>query len=197
MKHARKPDGADRIVVAFGVALVPLVVVLSFLAVPSPGAVPRVAPIWQPTLALRPVRQTVVSSPAPKDEGHRTGGCAPNRQRLAVPGPLASYEVTVRFGCSLSTLPVPERAVAECIAWAESRDHVHEAPAGLFQFTDRQTWDEFARGWARRWPVPSQAPLSVQARVLVRAWRVEQWKPWDTDPCVGTVAEDGRYGWQP
>ena len=126
--------------------------------------------------------------------------CRADRQSWPVAGPAVAYTALHLGVCNaiIRSLPAPERQVAVCIAWAESRDHAFEAGGGygLFQF-EPVTWTEFARSWANRWPLANQAPIDIQSRVLVRAWKAEQWNPWEGDPCVGHLTFGSKFGWQP
>jgi muramidase (phage lysozyme) len=81
----------------------------------------------------------------------------------------------------------------ECVRWREGGDTADQPNgAGMYQFTNRATWDEF-RG---RFPqVPSEATPLEQDIVAYRAWRTEQFLPWNGDPCLGAVHEYGRWGW--
>jgi hypothetical protein len=80
-----------------------------------------------------------------------------------------------------------ERAVAECVAWHESRYRTRAISStgdyGLFQI-NRETWDPARNPAARRtvgrldWARILRPEVNV--RVAARIWRKHGWRPWAT-----------------
>jgi hypothetical protein len=137
----------------------------------------------------------VLASTHSRHHRHATGCRTSARNVPALPQPLVSFEAPYVPGrCDpMRLLPKQARRLFACVRWREGGDTPDEPNgAGMYQFTNRATWDEF-RG---RFPeVPSEATALQQDIVAYRAWRTEQFLPWNGDPCVGTVHEYGKWGW--
>ena len=132
--------------------------------------------------------------------GHHTSrparACRPNPRSVgALPAPLVSFDAPyVPGACDpMHTLPKQAFRMFACVRWREGGDTPNEPNgAGMYQFTNRATWNEF-RG---RFPeVPSRATALEQDIVAYRAWKTEQFLPWNGDPCLGSVREYGKWGW--
>jgi hypothetical protein len=90
-------------------------------------------------------------------------------------------------------LPKQAWRLFACIRWREGGDNPHESNgAGMYQFTSRSTWNEFRGSFSK---VPSRATALEQDIVAYRAWKTEQFFPWNGDPCLGAVHQIGKWGW--
>ena len=80
-----------------------------------------------------------------------------------------------------------------CVRWREGGDMANQPNgAGMYQFTNRATWDEFRGSFPE---VPSEATPLEQDIVAYRVWKTEQFLPWNGDPCLGAVHQLGKWGW--
>ena len=126
----------------------------------------------------------------------RTHMCRRNVRSVSVlPTPLVSYETPYVPGpCDpMRLLPKEARRLFACVRWREGGDMANQPNgAGMYQFTNRATWDEFKGSFPE---VPSQATPFEQDVVAYRAWKAEQFLPWNGDPCLGSVHQLGRWGW--
>jgi hypothetical protein len=127
---------------------------------------------------------------------HAKHGCGWKlRSVRSLPVPLVNYQAPYVPGrCDpMRRLPKQAWRLFECVRWHEGGDTPDEPNgAGMYQFTNRATWDEF-RG---RFPdVPSDATPLEQDIVAYRAWKTEQFLPWNGDPCLGSVHQYGKWGW--
>ena len=117
------------------------------------------------------------------------------RSVSSLPAPLVTFEVPYVPGtCDpMHLLPKQAWRMFACVRWREGGDTANQPNgAGMYQFTNRATWDEFKGRFA---PVPSDATALQQDIVAYRAWRAEQFLPWNGDPCLGSVRQYGKWGW--
>jgi hypothetical protein len=117
------------------------------------------------------------------------------RSVKTLPLPRVNYQTPYVPGrCDpMRRLPKQAWRLFECVRWREGGDTADQPNgAGMYQFTNRATWDEF-KG---RFPdVPSDATPLEQDIVAYRAWKTEQFLPWNGDPCLGSVHQYGKWGW--
>lgn len=117
------------------------------------------------------------------------------RSVSSLPAPLVSFATPYVPGtCDpMRRLPEQVRRLFACVRWREGGDTPNQPNgAGMYQFTNRATWNEF-KG---RFPeVPSHATALQQDIVAYRAWKAEQFLPWNGDPCLGSVRQLGKWGW--
>ena len=117
------------------------------------------------------------------------------RSVTSLPAPLVSFETPyVPGSCDpMRLLPVQAWRMFACVRWREGGDTANQPNgAGMYQFTNRATWDEFRGSFAE---VPSHATPLQQDIVAYRAWKAEQFLPWNGDPCLGSVRQYGKWGW--
>jgi hypothetical protein len=113
----------------------------------------------------------------------------------ALPAPRATFEAPyVPRGCDpMRLLPKQAWRMFACVRWREGGDTPNQPNgAGMYQFTNRATWNEFRGKFAA---VPSNATALEQDIVAYRAWKTEQFLPWNGDPCLGSVRQYGKWGW--
>jgi len=111
-----------------------------------------------------------------------------------------SYEqpYTPPAGDPIYTLPKQAQVLAACVRWREGGDTANQPNgAGTYQYTNESLWIEF--GGQQFATDASGATALEQDIVFVRTFRVEQFLPWNTDPCIGNVFvlyHDGHdWGW--
>lgn len=117
------------------------------------------------------------------------------RSISSLPAPLVSFDTPyVPGACDpLRTLPKQAFRMFACVRWREGGDTPDQPNgAGMYQFTNRATWNEFRGRFSE---VPSDATALQQDIVAYRAWRAEQFLPWNGDPCLGSVRQYGKWGW--
>ena len=146
------------------------------------------------TVTSRANRMATVTPHAPRTR--HPHACQPNtRSVAALPAPLVSFEAPYVPGpCDpMRLLPKQARRMFACVRWREGGDLADQPNgAGMYQFTNRATWDEFRGSFAE---VPSEATALQQDIVAYRAWKTEQFFPWNGDPCLGSVRQYGKWGW--
>jgi hypothetical protein len=117
------------------------------------------------------------------------------RSVRSLPAPLVGFETRyVPGSCDpMHLLPKQAWRMFACVRWREGGDTANQPNgAGMYQFTNRATWNEFRGHFAE---VPSDATALQQDIVAYRAWRAEQFLPWNGDPCLGSVRQYGKWGW--
>lgn len=155
--------------------------------------------VWPRDAGAVPARAH--AAPAVKRPRHaparrRVPECRPNTRSVAsLPAPLVSFVSPYRPGrCDpMHLLPVQARRMFACVRWREGGDTPNESNgAGMYQFTNRATWNEFRGAFPE---VPSDATALQQDIVAYRVWKVEQFFPWNGDPCLGQLQQYGKWGW--
>jgi hypothetical protein len=117
------------------------------------------------------------------------------RDVKVLPTPRVGFEAPYVPGrCDpLRRLPRQAWKMFACVRWREGGDLANQPNgAGMYQFTNRATWDEFKGTFPE---VPSDATPLEQDIVAYRVWKTEQFLPWNGDPCLGSVHEYGKWGW--
>lgn len=112
-----------------------------------------------------------------------------------LPAPLVNFEAPYEpSACDpMHLLPKQAWRMFACVRWREGGDTANQPNgAGMYQFTNRATWNEFRGNFAK---VPSDATALQQDIVAYRAWKTEQFFPWNGDPCLGSVHQYGKWGW--
>jgi hypothetical protein len=142
------------------------------------------------------VASAVVVVASPHRVEHAPHGCKwKPRDVTKLPVPRVNFETPYVPGrCDpLRRLPRQAWQMFQCVRWREGGDLADQPNgAGMYQFTNRGTWDEF-KG---RFPeTPSDATPLEQDIVAYRVWKTEQFLPWNGDPCLGSVHEYGKWGW--
>ena len=125
-----------------------------------------------------------------------------SRNVSELPAPLIRYQVQyVPPQCDpMHKLFKQAWRVFACIRWHESGDRVASDPrgsygsTGLYQF-EPGTWDAY--GGQQFAEFAWEATAFQQDRVAYRVFKAEQFLPWINDPCVGSLAWLGRFGWWP
>lgn len=158
------------------------------LAMPehSAGAVMR---SWQMQPNARPHTERHVLRATPRRCERST------RSVNVLPAPLVGFEAPYApSACDpLRLLPKQAWRMFACVRWREGGDTPDQPNgAGMYQFTNRATWNEFRGNFAE---VPSDATALQQDVVAYRAWKTEQFLPWNGDPCLGAVHQIGKWGW--
>ena len=127
---------------------------------------------------------------------HHARGCPRNARNVSLlPAPRVTFEAPyVPRTCDpMHLLPKQAWRLFACVRWREGGDMANQPNgAGMYQFTNRATWDEFRGAFPE---VPSEATALEQDIVAYRVWRTEQFLPWNGDPCLGSVHQLGKWGW--
>lgn len=154
--------------------------------------------VWPHAVEAASTRSTPVTIDRPRHiaPSRRADVCDPNTRSVAsLPAPLVTFEAPYvpRMCDPMHLLPKQAWRMFVCVRWREGGDTPDQPNgAGMYQFTNRDTWNEF-RG---RFPeVPSHATALQQDIVAYRAWKAEQFLPWNGDPCLGPVHQYGKWGW--
>jgi hypothetical protein len=136
------------------------------------------------------------SRPSAAAAHRRVHACHRNTRSVrSLPAPLVGFETPyVPGSCDpMHLLPKQAWRMFACVRWREGGDTANQPNgAGMYQFTNRATWNEFRGRFAE---VPSDATALQQDIVAYRAWKAEQFLPWNGDPCLGSVRQYGKWGW--